>query len=441
MRKVFIYFTILAAGLIASTTAQAQVNMSRFITLTVAKDSVIKLNFKAAANDTPVKIKCGNLDTTFTVGTELKPKANRYTAGDNIMTIYGDLSELHCNKNEESLTAIDLSNNTELTVLSCYSNQISSLDVTKLTKLTNLYCYSNQISSLDLRNNTQLKSIYCAGNQFSSLDVSNNRLLEELGCGTNNITSINLTNNTELKELYCGSNKIEALNISKNTKLKEIYCGDNKLTSLDLSNNTELTDLSCYSNKLNALDVTKLTKLTKLYCYVNNISNIDISKNTELKNFYCYDNSFSTQALDDIYCSLPNRSGKDAGKIQPVHKSSSTNNDIVVATNKQNAEKRNWKVQYYSGNKDIATNGTYDCNGTTDIAEASAESTLRLYPNPVEDMLHITSDRPIRSIRIYNMYGTEVAVANDASSISVSHLPAGVYTVSVDGKVTKMIKK
>ena len=332
MRKVFIYFTILAAGLIASTTAQAQVNMSRFITLTVAKDSVIKLNFKAAANDTPVKIKCGSLDTTFTVGTELKPKANRYTAGDNIMTIYGDLSELHCNKNEESLTAIDLSNNTELTVLSCYSNQISSLD---------------------LHNNTQLKSIYCAGNQLSSLDVSNNRLLEELGCGTNNITSINLTNNTELKELYCGSNKIEALDISKNTKLKEIYCGDNKLTSLDLSNNTELTDLSCYSNKLNALDVTKLTKLTKLYCYVNNISNIDISKNTELKNFYCYDNSFSTQALDDIYCSLPNRSGKDAGKIQPVHKSSSTNNDIVVATNKQNAEKRNWKVQYYSGNKDI----------------------------------------------------------------------------------------
>ena len=60
MRKVFIYFTILAAGLIASTTAQAQVNMSRFITLTVAKDSVIKLNFKAAANDTPVKIKCGS---------------------------------------------------------------------------------------------------------------------------------------------------------------------------------------------------------------------------------------------------------------------------------------------------------------------------------------------------------------------------------------------
>ena len=67
MRKVFTYFTILAAGIIASTTVQAQVNMSRFITLTVAKDSVIKLNFKAAANDTPVKIKCGSLDTTFTV--------------------------------------------------------------------------------------------------------------------------------------------------------------------------------------------------------------------------------------------------------------------------------------------------------------------------------------------------------------------------------------
>ena len=339
MRKVFIYFTILAAGIIASTTVQAQVNMSRFITLTVAKDSEIKLNFKAAANDTPVKIKCGNLDTTFTVGTELKPKANRYTAGDNIMTIYGDLSELHCNKNEESLTAIDLSNNTELTVLSCYSNQISSLDVTKLTKLTDLYCYSNQISSLDLRNNTQLKSIYCAGNQLSSLDVSNNKLL------------------------------------------KEVYCHGNRLTTLDITKNTLLTKLNCFGNKLTTLDVSKCTKLINFDCSSNQLSSLDVSNNTLLKKLNCYDNAFTTQALDDIYCQLPNRNDStQMGVIKPIYDYESENAYIVDATNAANATAKNWRVQYYNkDNTDIpATKGQYDCNSTGVAEEATVDEHVSL---------------------------------------------------------------
>ena len=49
--------------------------------------------------------------------------------------------------------------------------------------------------------------------------------------------------------------------------------------------------------------------------------------------------------------------------------------------------------------------------------------------------------KKLSSIRIYNVYGTEVAQATDTNSIDVSHLPAGVYMVHADGKVARIIKK
>ena len=66
---------------------------------------------------------------------------------------------------------------------------------------------------------------------------------------------------------------------------------------------------------------------------------------------------------------------------------------------------------------------------------------ISVYPNPVEDVLNITSDKPVHSIRLYNVYGTEVLRAADTNSVDVSHLPAGVYMVRADGKVTRIIKK
>ena len=48
---------------------------------------------------------------------------------------------------------------------------------------------------------------------------------------------------------------------------------------------------------------------------------------------------------------------------------------------------------------------------------------------------------PVHSIRIYNVYGTEVAQATDTDSIDLSHLPAGVYMVRADGKTMRIIKK
>ena len=75
---------------------------------------------------------------------------------------------------------------------------------------------------------------------------------------------------------------------------------------------------------------------------------------------------------------------------------------------------------------------------TTALDEAATKP-LAIYPNPVAEVLYLSATA--RTIRIYDMYGTEVAHATDTDKVEVSHLPAGVYTVRADGTVAKMVKR
>ena len=74
----------------------------------------------------------------------------------------------------------------------------------------------------------------------------------------------------------------------------------------------------------------------------------------------------------------------------------------------------------------------------TALDEATTEP-LTLYPNPVADVLYLSATA--RTIRVYNIYGIEVAHATDTDRVEVSHLPAGIYTVKADGMVAKMVKR
>ena len=330
-----------------------QLNMSRYITLTVKNGEAIKLDFNAANEGTPIRIVSGSNTQDITVGASWTGIKD-YTAAGTTMTVYGDLTGFDCHNNGENVTALDASNNTQLTAL---------------------YCNKNNLSSLDLSKNTQLEALGCIINQLSSLDLS------------------------------------------KNTKLRWLYCGINKLTTLDVSKNTQLMELRCFDNKL---------------------SSLDISKNTQLKELSCHGNNFSTQALDDIYCALPDRTGNANGVVKPIENSSSPDLATVLATNKANAIAKNWKVQYYDNTDIPATTGKHKCSAT-DIAEATAEPALTLYPNPVADVLYLSATA--RTIRVYDIYGTEVAHATDTDRIDVANLPAGIYTVRADGTVAKMVKR
>jgi len=216
------------------------------------------------------------------------------------------LTQLYCVSNQ--LTRLDLSNNTALTTLRCSGNQLTSLDLSKNTALTELSCGTNQLTSLDITNNTALTTLSCGTNQLTSLDLSKNTKLTNLDCNSNQLTSLDVSKNTALTELRCKNNQLTSLDITNNTALTTLFCYDNQLTSLDLSKNTALTELSCGTNQLTSLDITNNTALASLYCGASQLTSLDLSKNTALTTLSCYDNQLTSldlsknTALTTLYC-------------------------------------------------------------------------------------------------------------------------------------------
>lgn len=60
--------------------------------------------------------------------------------------------------------------------------------------------------------------------------------------------------------------------------------------------------------------------------------------------------------------------------------------------------------------------------------------TVEIYPNPVQDVLHIVSDHEhIFRLRIYDMLGKLVQVSNmESGEINISHLTPGIYNLSLE---------
>ena len=411
-------------GSYACTTLHDSVNMDRYITLTVADGVGVYLDFRAAADNTHIRIVSGSNIQNITIGTNWLSLAS-YIADGTEMKIYGDLTvldcgnnganiqaldvtkntaltELYCHRNQltaldvtkntaltvlycyrNQLTALDVTKNTALTTLYCYENQLTALDVTKNTALTKLYCYENQLTALDVTKNTDLVMLYCNENQLTALDVSKNTALTVLGCYNNQITALDITKDTVLTTLYCNENQLTTLDVTKNIALTKLYCYKNQLTALDVTKNIALTELYCYENRFTTLDVTKNTALEVLGCYNNQIKALDVTKNTALTKLYCYNNpqlnslnivgnnaikniyiygcNFSACGLDSIFRDLPQCLPTDSAKI--LIKSNSSTNPGTDGCRDTIASHRNWAVLNFKGNNSMDTikNSFYTC--------------------------------------------------------------------------------
>ena len=458
-----IIFALLAIFWGTSSIQAQEVNTKRYITLTVKEGASITFNILADSGGSYIKIVSGNNEQIITAGNTFYTVRNDHTTRASIMTIYGNVRGLVCSNNAENITGLDASHNAELAELFCGNNKLTALDISSNIKLEKLYCFGNLIPSIDISRNTELTELDCSDNQIVALDISKNTKLTKLLCANNKLAALDASNNTKLEQLYCFGNSLPQLDLKTNTYLSSLYCNENSLTSLDMSKNARLTFVNCRKNKLTLLDVThnaelmgligdnnsissldvsKSLYLTSLFCSENSLASLDISKNTQLKYLVCYGNNLSTVVLDDIYCALPDRKGKFSGVIRPSLNASSSENTKVIATNGSNATSKNWKVQYYESDTDITDfTGTHQCGGGTDIDDTKNNPSLIIYPNPVKDIIHISSDKPIHSIRIYNMYGTEVLQTVDTNCINVSHLPTGIYMVHADNKIVRIIKE
>lgn len=393
---------------------------------------------------------------------------------------------------ENYSASLDVSKNINLKFLDCSENSLNNLDLSKNVKLVDLYCSNNQLTTLDLSKNVELEQLQCSNNQLTSLDLSNNFKLNGLNCTENKLNTLDVSNN-KLEFLYCYKNELTTLNVSNAINLKRLDCSENKLTNLDVSNNTELSELDCSLNKLTSLNLSKNAKLNFLFCMNNQLSSLDITAN-KLFILVAYDNQFKISTLKGDYAKVAivafnpqsTLQGGTKGYLDILDLSSEYNirgkKTTYVWYDK--ATKKEVKVngsrgKFYANRKNagktlicemkndlipdlnlryevtIANSARFVENNTNAFAIEEiksenpsknwAESVL-IYPNPVVDIVKITSPFKTLSIDVYNYSGKLVKTFPSLKNneINVQDLAPGIYIVTLttdQGIVTKKIIK
>ncbi len=140
--------------------------------------------------------------------------------------------------------------------IDCNNMSISDLTgIEAFTTLSQLKCYNNSLTNLDVSNNTNLTWLEANYNNIASIDVSNNVQLNYFHIAENNLSSIDISNNTSLTSVSIRNNDISSFDVANNIFLDAISIEGNFLTSFDVSTNTSLTYLNAKLNNLTSLNV------------------------------------------------------------------------------------------------------------------------------------------------------------------------------------------
>ena len=258
------------------------------------------------------------------------------------------LTNLSCNNN--TITAIDVSNSTALVYINCSANSLTQLNVKNgnntnmpnsgflATGNPNLTCIEVDDVNYSTSNWTNIDgtasfSLNCYYGLTYVPDTNFEGYLEQhdtngnfvnigdpnsLGNGVlddyvptnkiNTLTALDVNNNNisdltgiedfvALTQLLVYSNQLTALNISNLPNLTLLRCEGNQLTVLNVSAQTQLQTLHCQSNQLTALDVSANTALTSLLCSSNSIASLNVDANTQLTELNCSFNQLTELSI------------------------------------------------------------------------------------------------------------------------------------------------
>ena len=290
-----------------------------------------------------------------------------------------------------NLTTIDLSHNKNLSYINCHHNQLKELDVSGLPLLETFYCGHNELPSIDVSKNEQLEDFDCQDNHLDTLNVSQNKKLVKLSCGDNNLTELDVSENKKLKELGCYRDNLSNLDLGNQTELEWLSCGGNPLSVLDVSANTKLKDLYVSNTNLTELNVSANKNLEDLYVSNTNLTSLDATNNTALEEFKGKDCSYNIAVEGDGKFDLTTLPGHfDASKATATRGGTINGNILTVDPNSktfrydydigQNNKKMNvvlnvhwhnyqWK---HDGTKHWRKCITANCPGLTAAQEAKA---------------------------------------------------------------------
>jgi len=220
-----------------------------------------------------------------------------------------------------------------------------------------LFCFLQNISDLTgIEAFPNIKWLDCSINNLTTLDISNNLALELLDCSYNfQLSNLDLSNHTALKMLDCSYNQFSTLELSNNLALEMFDCSGNQFTTLDLSNHTNLIGFGCEDNQLTSLNI-------------KNGNNQNFIEDEDWSGYL-----FFAEGNPDLTC------------IEV--------DDAVWSA-------INWT------NIDATTSFSEDCVEFLTINKNVMLKDVVIYPNPINDFLHIKSDETtIKNVKIYDIKG------------------------------------
>ncbi|MDO6674910.1 choice-of-anchor D domain-containing protein [Tenacibaculum sp. 1_MG-2023] len=215
------------------------------------------------------------------------PDANFKTAlvADNAINTNGDseiqVSEAQAYSGSIRVDGLSISDVTgieafvNITEFHAMNNSLTSIDLSQNTAITRLTLRGNNLTALDLSANTALQTILIEQNNISSIDLSNHSSLVSFQCGGNNISTLLLpTTANGLRTLYLEQNKISTLDVSMYSNLRTLVVYNNNLTSVDISNNSKVRGLQVRGNNLTSLNVANGNNINFIYMVADNNSNL-----------------------------------------------------------------------------------------------------------------------------------------------------------------------
>lgn len=224
-------------------------------------------------------------------------------------------------RENNTLTMLDLSHNTQLTSLECYGNQLEEMILGKKEALTRIDCHENQLIYLDVSECPALRELYCFNNNLAILNLGEKANLTRLDCtGNKNLHELHVDGSPMLSLLACSGASLHELDVSVCSRLEYLDCSRNRIATLDLSHCPRLSQLDCSDNLLTRLDVSGNPLLESFGCSENSLTNLDISGNPSLTWVNCDYNNLAALTfgkntlLKELNCSNNRLTELDAGR-------------------------------------------------------------------------------------------------------------------------------
>ena len=259
--------------------------------------------------------------------------------------------------------------------LTAYTFELTSQTVTiKQASIAYILCSSNQITSVDLNNSPDLESLLCYMNAIKGENMTN--LVKSLPDRTGKTAGkIIVYASNDSREKNVITKEDVAIAKAKNWNVLD---WDNKeyegstyqsitiTTSKAIGETITMTvlgqlseddvkgavikDSKTYENinteytfELTSQTVTiKQASIAYILCSSNQITSVDLNNSPDLKSLLCYMNAIKGENMTNLVKSLPDRTGKTAGKI--IVYSDGREKNVITKADVAIAKGKNWNV-------------------------------------------------------------------------------------------------